>query len=373
MKRGKPNLKEYLTIALALAAALAIGSAILSGPANGWETNFERSIIDLDEVISGGVPRDGIPPIDKPVFDPVRSIRGLSDQSPVIALSINGDARAYPLEVMTRHEIVNDVVGDVPVAVTFCPLCNSAIVFDRRVEGRALRFGVSGNLRFSDLVMWDDASESWWQQLTGEAIVGDYVGHQLEFVTSQLISFGIFRDRYPDGKVLRGPLGLYGNNPYRGYDSNPSPFLFAGPLDPRLGAMERVLAAEIGGTAIAYPFEALRRRRAVNDRVAGRDIVVFWQGGAVSALDETIIDLSRDVGMALMFDRQLDTGEILTFRFADGAIVDEETGSHWNLFGEATDGPLAGARLRQLHAFPHFWFAWAAFYPDTMIHGRLNE
>ena len=373
MKRGKSNLRTYLTIGLALAAALAIGRTIFGGPTNGWATNFERSLIDLDEVISGGVPRDGIPPIDKPVFDPVISIQGLSHKSPVIALSIHGDARAYPLEVMTRHEIVNDVVGDVPVAVTFCPLCNSAIVFDRRVDGKALRFGVSGNLRFSDLVMWDDATESWWQQLTGEAIVGDYVGHKLEFVSSQLISFGLFRERFPDGKVLRGPLGSYGNNPYRGYDSNPSPFLFAGPVDPRLGAMDRVLAAEIGEIAVAYPFDWLRRSPVVNDSIAGRDIVVFWQGGAVSALDETIIDLSRDVGMALMFDRRLDMGEILTFRFTDGRLMDEETGSQWNLFGEAIAGPLAGAKLRQLHAFPHFWFAWAAFYPETMIHGRLKE
>lgn len=370
IKRGRSKLKNYLIAGLALAAAFAIGRDIFGGPTNGWETNFERTIIDLDEVISGGVPRDGIPPIDKPVFDPVMFIRGLSDKSPVISLSINGDARAYPLEVMTRHEIVNDVVGDVPVAVTFCPLCNSAIVFDRRVEGRALRFGVSGNLRFSDLVMWDDASESWWQQLTGEAIVGDYVGHKLDFVTSQLISFGLFRDRYPDGKALRGPLGAYGNNPYRGYDSNPAPFLFAGTLDARLGAMERVLAAQIGETPVAYPFESLRRSPVVNDSIAGRDIAVFWQGGAVSALDETIIDLSRDVGMALMFDRRLDTGETLTFRFTNGRVMDEATGSHWNLFGEAIDGPLAGAKLRQLHAFPHFWFAWAAFYPDTIINGR---
>ena len=270
MKRGNSHLRTCLTVGLALAAALAIESAIFGGSTNGWETHFERAIIDLHEVISGGLPRDDIPPVDKPVFDSVMSIRGLSDKSPVISLSISGDARAYPLEVMTRHEIVNDVVGDVPVAVTFCPLCNSAIVFDRRVEGRTLRFGITGNLRFSDLVMWDDASESWWQQLTGEAIVGDYAGRQLDFVTSQLISFGLFRDRHPDGKVLRGPLGAYGNNPYRGCDSNPSPFLFAGTLDPRLPTMERV---------------------------------------------------------------------------------------------------LAGAKLRQPHAFPHFWFAWAAFYPDTLING----
>ncbi len=368
-KRGKIDFVKYVAIGLLAAATLAIGQTFVGGLTNGWETDFESKIIELDEVISGGVPRDGIPPIDNPVFESARSVRGLSDRSPVIALTIDGDARAYPLEVLTRHEIVNDVLGDLPVAVTFCPLCNSAIVFDRRVEGKALRFGVSGNLRFSDLVMWDDATETWWQQLTGEAIVGKYAGRKLDMISSQLISFGLFRERYPEGKVLRGPLGLYGSNPYRGYDSSPTPFLYAGTLDERLPAMARVLAAEVGGQAVAYSFEMLRRRLVLNDHIAGQDIVALWQGGAVSALDAAVIDASRDVGMALMFDRRLETGETLTFCFSEGGFRDEETGSRWNLFGEAIDGPLTGAKLRQLHAFPHFWFAWAAFYPETILYG----
>ena len=368
VKRGKSNLMKYIVVGLLAAAALTIGQTFVGGLTNGWETDFESTIIELDEVISGGVPRDGIPPIDRPIFDDVQSAPSLSDQSPVISLAINGDARAYPLEVLTRHEIVNDVVGEIPVAVTFCPLCNSAIVYDRRVDGNALRFGVSGNLRFSDLVMWDDATETWWQQLTGEAIVGEYAGRKLDMLSSQLISFGLFRARYPAGKVLRGPLGLYGNNPYRGYDSSPAPFLFAGKLDDRLPAMARVLAAEINGKAVAYPFELLRRRLVVNDSIAGQEIAAFWQGGVVSALDEAVIDISRDVGMALMFDRRLDTGETLTFYFDDGGFLDKETGSRWNFFGEAIDGPLASAKLRQLHAFPHLWFAWAAFYPETALY-----
>ena len=369
IKRGKTNLIKYIAVGLFAAAALAFGQTFMGGLSNGWETDFESTTINLDEVISGGVPRDGIPPIDRPVFDVVKSVRGLSDRSPVISLVIDGDARAYPLEVMTRHEIVNDVVGELPVAVTFCPLCNSAIVFDRRVDGKALRFGVSGNLRYSDLVMWDDATETWWQQLTGDALVGEYAGRKLDMVSSQLISFGLFRERYPEGKVLRGPLGLYGNNPYRGYDSSPAPFLFGGKLDDRLPAMARVLAVEIDGTAAAYPFDLLRRKLVVNDNVAGTNIVALWQGGVVSALDEAVIDASRDVGMALMFDRRLDTGETLSFYVDEGGFMDEETGSRWNFFGEAIAGPLTGVKLRQLHAFPHFWFAWAAFYPDTILYG----
>ena len=369
MKRAKPIVQKLLSAAIMLIAIVWAIQFISADPRTGWKTDFESTLVNLDEVVSGGVPRDGIPPIDDPRFDPVASVLDLSDKSPVISLSINGDARAYPLEVLTRHEIVNDVVGDVPVAVTFCPLCNSAIVFDRRVDGALLRFGVTGNLRFSDLVMWDEATESWWQQLTGEAIVGEYIGKKLTFVQSQLISFGLFRERYPEGMVLRGPFGLYGNNPYRGYDSSPSPFLFARALDERLPAMERVLAADIAGQAVAYPFALLEQAMVINDTVAGQDLVVLWQSGALSALDETLIDASRDVGMALMYDRRLPSGETLTFCLDVGRFTDVETGSRWNFFGEATEGPLAGTRLRQLHAFPHFFFAWAAFYPDTIVAG----
>ena len=367
MKRGSNTLKKVLIIGGIIAIIAFLVSAISSGPTNGWRTNFDKTIINMDEVISGGVPRDGIPPIDNPQFYPVASDKQLSAHSPVIALEINGDARAYPLEVLTRHEIVNDVVGQVPVAVTFCPLCNSAVVFDRRVDSEILRFGVSGNLRYSDLIMWDDATESWWQQLTGEAIVGDYSGYQLTLYSSQLVSFDSFRERYPHGKVLRGPMGYYGQNPYSGYDSSTLPFLFRGPADNRLPATERVLAARMDDFAVAYSFELLEREQVINDTVNGEDIVVFWQAGAVSALDAVDIDASRDVGMALMFSRRLDSGQILTFRSQSGRIVDNETGSVWNIFGEATEGPLATMQLRQLHAFPHFWFAWAAFYPDTAL------
>ena len=260
---GKRTTKLLLAGAIALAALWWFGNSMMAGPTAGWKTDFSKSIIDLDDVVSGGVPRDGIPPIDNPRFQPVDSVVHLSANSPVVALNIAGDARAYPLEVLTRHEIVNDVVGDIPVAVTFCPLCNSALVYDRRVDGETLRFGVSGNLLNSDLIMWDDATESWWQQLTGYAIVGEYTGRRLEFVTSQMISFAVFRERYPLGQVLQGPFGAYGRNPYAGYDSSAAPFLFRGRPDDRLHATERVLGAEVGGTAggVQLPAAARGARR----------------------------------------------------------------------------------------------------------------
>ena len=174
----------------------------------GWKTDFSRHSVPYSEVFSGGVPRDGIPPIDDPKFTTPEQANGwLGEQEPVIAFELNGDARAYSLQILTWHEIVNDLVGDVPVAVTFCPLCNSAIVFDRRLEGIVYDFGVSGNLRNSDLIMWDRQTESWWQQFTGEAIVGELAGKRLTFIPASIISWADFKAANPEGKVLSRDTG----------------------------------------------------------------------------------------------------------------------------------------------------------------------
>jgi hypothetical protein len=324
------------------------------------------------EIISGGVGRDGIPPIDNPTFESIADADAwLAPQSPVIAIANDDgeEARAYPLSILTRHEIVNDMWDGMPIAVTFCPLCNSAIVFDRTLDGEVLRLGVSGLLRNSDLIMWDDVTQSWWQQFTGEGIVGEYTGQQLDILPSLVISYELFTERYPEGEVLSRNGRTYGNNPYVGYDTNPRPFLFNAEVDERLFAVERVLGYFTSDTAIAYPFSVLQETPVINDNVTGRDVVAFWQAGKASALDGRIIDDSRDVGMAALYERTLNE-QTLTFMLNDeGAIVDEETGSRWNFFGEAIAGELEGEQLRQLQAFPHFWFAWAAFKPDTRIYG----
>lgn len=339
----------------------------------GWRTDFCRAQEGvMEEIISANVPRDGIPPIDNPAFESIETAEAwLQPQSPVIAFELDGVARAYPLAILTRHEIVNDVVAGTPIAVTFCPLCNSAIVFDRRIDGQTLRLGVSGLLRNSDLVMWDRETESWWQQFTGEGIVGVYAGQQLTMLPSQVVGFGAFREQYPNGEVLaRGGRLLYGDNPYVGYDSTRQPFLFPGELDDRLPPTERVLAGLLGRQPVAYPFPLLAEQRVVNDTVGDWPVVALWQPGAASALDQSSIDASRDVGMAALYSRELDS-EVLTFALdTDGQIVDEQTGSVWNIFGLATRGELAGSQLRQELAFPHFWFAWAAFRPETLLYSE---
>ena len=245
----------------------------------GWSTDFSRHDVDLSEIISGGPGKDGIPAIDEPGFEPLGEVDWLSDAEPVIAFGIGETWRAYPIQILIWHEIVNDTVADQPVTVTFCPLCHTAIVFNRELDGRVLDFGTTGNLRHSDLVMYDRQTESWWQQATGRAIVGELTGSQLEFLPSQLISWAQFRTTHPSGEVLSRETGharRYGENPYVGYDEvDTDPFLLEDEtlIDGRLSPKLRILGLFIGAEAVAYPFPLLAEQRVVNDEVGRRPIV----------------------------------------------------------------------------------------------------
>ena len=310
--------------------------------------------------------------MDDPKFiTPEQADQWLGDAEPVISFEINGDARAYPLQILTWHEVVNDVVGGVPVVATFCPLCNSAIVFDRTLDGVVHDFGVSGKLRNSDLIMWDRQTESWWQQFTGEAIVGELTGKKLTFLPASIISWVDFKAANPEGQVLSRDTGFnrpYGRNPYVGYDraDNP-PFLFQGDLDGRLQPKERVAAVTIGDEHAAFPFSILEKERVVHYTLGSQELVVFFKPGTRSALDDLLIGDSEEIGATGVFDVNLD-GQTLTFRADGNNFVDNETGSVWNILGEATEGPLAGKKLPPIVHANHFWFSWGAFKPDTKIY-----
>ncbi len=336
-----------------------------------WQTDFSQRSVPYSEIFSGGVPRDGIPPLDNPNFTTVTAAdQWLAPQEPVIAFALNGAAKAYPLQILTWHEIVNDTVGGVPIVATFCPLCNSAIVFERTLDGVIYDFGVSGNLRNSDLIMWDRQTESWWQQLTGAAIVGELTGRQLKLLPSSIISWQDFKTAYPDAAILSRDTGHrrdYGQNPYAGYDrADRSPFLFSGDPDDRLLPMERVAALTVGDSAAAFPFSLLETAGVVHYTVGGQDLAVFFQPGARSALDAPSIAESRAVGATGVFLRALN-GQTLTFQPNANGFTDTETSSQWNILGQATAGPLAGQKLTTIVHANHFWFAWAAFRPDTEI------
>ena len=289
----------------AVAAALGLGLFLVAAAAaanpNSWKrewpnTDFSRHSIDYSEIMSGGPPKDGIPAIDAPEFVPVSEVEHLADTEPVVGLIVNGDARAYPLQVLMWHEIANDTVGGVPVTVTFCPLCNAVIVFDRRVDGRVLDFGTTGKLRYSDLVMYDRQTESWWQQFLGEAIVGEMTGKRLKVLPARIESFARFRARAPDGKVLvpNSPnTRSYGRNPYAGYDSLAQPFLYRGALPTEIAPLARVVS--IGEEA--WSLDYLRKYRRVE---APGGIVITWEPGQNSAMDTSQIAQGADVGNVIV-------------------------------------------------------------------------
>jgi hypothetical protein len=334
-------------------------------------TNYSKHSVPLDEIVSGGPPPDGIPPIDSPRFETVDEFMGMEPLEPVISLEINGEARAYPLEILIWHEIVNDELAGVPVSVTFCPLCNTAIVFDRRLDGTVYDFGTSGMLRHSDLVMYDRQTHSLWQQLTGEAIVGDLTGKKLAFIPAAIVSWQEFQQAHPDGLVLSRDTGydrMYGVNPYAGYDRvDQPPFLFFGKLDERLLPMERVLALSEGDEAVAFPFSALAQTPVAYYTLAGKEVVVLYEPETVSALDKTFIPQSRQVGSAAAFSPVVD-GKRLSLAAVGGGFRDQETGTTWDISGQAVDGPLKGKSLEPEVSFTSFWFAWAVFQVDTAVY-----
>ena len=304
----------------------------------GWKTDFSRHTVSLSEFEGGGPGKDGIPAIDDPSFTDIGAAGSwLEAREPVIELELGGEARAYPLQILIWHEITNDEVAGTPVAVTFCPLCNTAIVFDRRLRSRVLDFGTTGNLRNSDLVMYDRQTESWWQQFGGEAVVGDLAGAKLVHVPARIVSWEDFASAHPDGQVLDRPKTAdgsferpYGKNPYAGYDDAGSPPFFgaAGSSDRRLLPKERVVFVDRGGEAVAIPFSALARRKTIEVEVGGERLEVVWKPGARSALDAGQVADGREVGSAQV--RTAEGGKPVAF-----------------------DTP--------------FWFAVAAFEPDVRI------
>lgn len=296
------------------------------------KTDFTKRSIQFNEILHGGPPKDGIPPIDEPAFKPVAEVTDLEDNQPVIGIVINGQAKAYPLTVMMWHEIANDELGGVPISVTFCPLCNAAIVFDRRLDGQVLDFGTTGKLRNSDLVMWDRQTESWWQQFLGEAIVGEMTGKRLTMVPSRLESFAKFKMRAPDGLVMV-PSGRYtrnyGQNPYVSYDTLDRPFMYKGEMPTTVPPLMRVVSL---GKEGAWSLALVQEKREI---ILDDGRTIRWEPGQYSALDQNVIAESRDVG------------NVTVTRLVDGSEVDVVYGMD-------------------------FAFAYHAFYPDAPIH-HLTE
>lgn len=335
---------------------------------------FPAPLIDLDELRSGGPPPDGIPAIDDPRFESAGEVDWIEDDEPVLSLTVGGETRAYPLRVMTWHEIVNDVVGGVPVAVTYCPLCNSGVAFERTVAGHGvLSFGTSGMLYADNLVMYDRQTESLWPQLTGRASVGALTGTELVAIPMGPVAWRDFAAPNPRSLVLSQDTGFarpYGTNPYAGYDDPNGDLLFGLPGEPdaRLPVKERVVGLDDGDASVAVVRSSLVGRPPLEVTVGRREVVLWHRPGQSSALDADTVAGGADIGTVGAFDPRLD-GQVLHFESRGTDVVDRETGSTWTVLGRATAGPLTGTELTPVRFLDTFWFAWATFHPDTELLG----
>jgi hypothetical protein len=340
-----------------------------------WEkTDFSRATVDLRDMIEGGPGKDGIQSIDKPKFISINAAeKWLDAREPVVVFSRGDQSKAYPLQILMYHEIVNDQLADQEISVTYCPLCNAAMVFSRRHKGELLDFGASGKVYTSNLVMYDRQSESWWLQFTGEGVVGKYAGDSLILLPSQIVSFEHFKNAYPAGEVLSRKTGFnkkYGINPYTQYDSRALPvaWFFRKPVDNRLPAMERVLGVVNDDSAAAFPFSYLNKVPLLQTKVAGMDVLVISKPGMASSVDMRKISESKDVLAAAAYSRMVE-GQRLDFELRDNQIIDTQSHSTWNMFGVAIDGDLKGARLKQLDRGVYFAFVWLEYYPHSRIFG----
>jgi Protein of unknown function (DUF3179) len=321
------------------------------------ENSESKNIVPLDEIVSGGPPRDGIPSIDKPKFVSVEEAdKILQDADQVVGLNINGDIRAYPLQILVWHEIVNDNVGGTPVAVTYCPLCFTNQVFNRTVDGQTVEFGTSGKLYNSNLVMYDRTSNSLWSQALGQAIAGKQSGIKLDRIPFDVAFWKEWKQLYPDTKVLSRDTGStrpYGADPYGNYYTSNDLFFPVSNHDDRLGLKEIIVGLENGGQYKAYKLQQIEDTKVVNDEVNGKSVALF----------------SLHPFMVRVFDSTLD-GQKLEFQYNKNSskITDKQTGSEWNFDGIGTAGPMKGKHLLRLPYDEGFWFEWVAFHPKTALY-----
>ena len=375
------ELKRYLKLIFLF--LFSIVNAQMQNPKNipfDWKTDISIHSVDLSE-IQIVLPKGSFPTLDFPKFvGKEEGLKTFFEKEPVIAVVIKGQAKAYSLNILTMHEISNDVLGGVPILVTYCPLCNSGIVYNRNLKfndkSYLLEFEASGMLRMSDMVMLDRNTETLWQQLMGEAIVGELNTATLDILPSLIISVEEFFMRYPYGKILSKNTGFsgseayYGKNPYVNYDAKDgqpkSHFFDNSKIDDRLPPMERIVDIENDGKYKVYTFTDIAEAEVINDTFKTSEVVLFHQAGTVSILDKEDISTSKDIGTVVVYNRELD-GVILSFKKDSGKFKDIQTDSSWDITGYCYEGELKGKQLKIQPHSNHFAFAWLAFYPDSEI------
>lgn len=325
----------------------------------------------LDEfaqnIVSGGVPPDGIPPIDDPRYVPAAEANEalgdlLGNDSVVFGMDYQGSVKAYPQIILVWHEIVNERIKGEKVSISYCPLTGSVIGFKGHSGDLDTAFGTSGKLLNSNLVMYDRQTgvESLWPQILGRAVTGPHKGERLAEFPLVWTTWNRWREQHPQTLVLTAETGFirtYGRDPYGSYQREGTYYDRGGPFFPVMARSDRFPAKKVvigvrwNGCPLAIPKEEFRAQRVANTSLGGELILILYE----EAVD-TIHVFSRKV-----------EGVTLEFRLEDGAIVDAPTRSEWTPLGQAIRGPLRGTKLSLINCFDVMWFAWYAFYPNTEV------
>ena len=301
--------------------------------------------------------RDAIPPIDSPVYGPVYEGDWLNETDLVLGYVGGGQAYAYPIKILNFREIINDEIDGVPVLVSYCPLCRSGIVYDRRLGDQVLSFGNTSALYESDLVMLDRQTGSYWWQVPGTAIVGQLTGEQLQTLPSTMSTWADWKIAHPDTLILTRDTGYginYERDPFIGYEESLNRGSFAFPVsaepDDRLAPADLVVGVAIDGRHRVYPLAAFGDA-AINDELEGTAIVIFsLADGPAGSIYSPVVD-----------------GQVLTFTRSEDQYVDEQTGSLWGFDGVANAGELAGTALEPVPGRTTFWFAYVGAFPDAQV------
>jgi len=281
---------------------------------NGFD--LSNTSIPSSEIKSGGPPKDGIPALDKPLMIPAADADYLLPDDRVIGIEVNGESRAYPIKILNYHEIVNDIIGDKPLVVSYCPLCGSALVFNALVNNQKLSFGVSGLLYNSDVLMYDQETNSLWSQLMMEAVSGKMLGRRIDFISSEHTTWRDWRQEHPDTKVLSNNTGHsrnYNRSPYSGYEDVATLYFPVTNRDDKIFAKEQVLGISVNDKFKAYPFSELEKEnKPITDTVGGSSFIITYD-----AINKS-------------------------------AVVDSNSGN--------------------IVSITLFWFAWYAFHPETEVY-----
>ncbi len=359
-KKLSSNRRIWIIVSAIAAAVtiLVLAFTVMSVPSGSIIANEEsRSsapLVSPEKIVSGGPPKDGIPSIDSPKFVNAEKANFLEDGDLVIGLQVNGETKAYPLKILVWHEIVNDRIGNKPVAVTYCPLCFTSMVFIREIDDKEVEFGTSGKLYNSNLVMYDRLSDSLWSQAIGKGIAGKHSGYELKKLPFDLAYWREWKQLYPTTVVLSTDTGSnrpYGVDPYGDYYTTPQIYFPVEHKDDRLQPKEIVIGVNYDNSFKAYKLTNIEKQKVVNDSIGNKEILL----------------LSLQPFMSRAYERTVD-GKLLDFQLINDRLMDKQTFSEWNFNGEAISGQLKGKQLTRLVINPTFWFSWIAFHPDTKLY-----